>query len=196
MSEEPLFGFINCRPLLIALAGPNGAGKSSFYKINLAGRGLPFINADIIASELGLDPYDAANKAASIRTHLLQKRSTFVFETVFSDPVGDKVAFLKAAVAQGYTVLLVFIGLSNATQSEERVTIRVAQGGHDVPTEKLQQRFPRSLQNLQAAIKELPHVFIYDNSQFGKPHRLIAVFREARAVWRADALPAWLESFL
>lgn len=196
MDEEPLVGFLNCRPLLVALAGPNGAGKSTFYNKNLAAHALPFVNADIIARDLHLDPYEAATKADLIRRNLLQQRSTFAFETVFSDPVGDKVAFLKFAVSLGYTVVLVFIGVANPAQSEERVTIRVAQGGHDVPNEKLKERFPRTLQNLQNAIKELPHVLVYDNSEFRREHRLIAVFQNSRQIWQSQSLPAWFLEIL
>ena len=55
----------------------------------------------------------------------------------FSDPVGDKLSFLKNAVTKGYTVVRWFIGISDPDIAEERVLMRVSQGGHDVPTEKL-----------------------------------------------------------
>lgn len=41
--------------------------------------------------------------------------------------------------------------------------MRVSQGGQDVPTEKLVARFPRTLVNLRAALRELPHVLIFDH---------------------------------
>jgi predicted ABC-type ATPase len=193
MPEEPLLRFLNRRPLLVALAGPNGAGKSTFYNKNLAEHGLPFVNADLIARDLHLDPYEAAKKAGLVRNNLVQHRSTFVFKTVFSDPVGDKIAFLESAASVGYTVVLVFIGVANPAQSEERVTIRVAQGGHDVPSEKLAERFPRTLRNLQNAIKKLPHVLVYDNSEFRREHRLIALYDQGRSVWQSPSLPAWFQ---
>jgi predicted ABC-type ATPase len=45
------------RPIIVALAGPNGAGKTSFYEAHLKASGLRFINADILAGELGIDAY-------------------------------------------------------------------------------------------------------------------------------------------
>jgi len=60
--------------------------------------------------------------------------------------------------------VLCFIGLSSARRSAERVAMRVSQGGHDVPTDKLKSRFPRTLANLKGAIRTLPHVLVFDNS--------------------------------
>jgi len=48
--------------------------------------------------------------------------------------------------------------------SEQRVSMRVSQGGHDVPADKLAARFPRTLANLATAIRELPCVLVFDNS--------------------------------
>lgn len=94
--------------------------------------------------------------------------------TVFSDPLGEKVAFLVDAAARGYTVVLCFIGLDNAATSEARVTMRVMQGGHDVATDKLVARFDRSLANLARAIDALPYVLVYDNADLRTPFRKVA----------------------
>jgi dephospho-CoA kinase len=48
------------RPVIVALAGPNGAGKTTFYHAHLQPAGLRFVNADVLARELNLDPYAAA----------------------------------------------------------------------------------------------------------------------------------------
>ena len=67
------------------------------------------------------------------------------------------------AVASGYNVVLCFIGISGPEISEERVAMRMSQGGHYVPPEKLIIRFPRTVANLKAAIQPLPMVLIFDN---------------------------------
>ena len=54
--------------------------------------------------------------------------------------------------------------------------MRVSQGGHDVPADKLITRFPRSLNNLKSALRELPHVWVFDNSDLRTPFRLVTVF--------------------
>ena len=184
------------RPLVVALAGPNGAGKTTFYHAHLKPCGLRFINADVLAHELDLDPYAAAKAANTLRLELLKQRESFIFETVFSDPVGDKLGFLKEAAESGYTVVLCFIGLSSPTLSEERVAMRVSQGGHDVPTEKLVARFPRTLANLAAAIPSLPHVWVFDNDELRAPFRKVASFERGRRVFLADQLPKWFATML
>lgn len=184
------------RPIIIALAGPNGAGKTTFYHAHLRPAGLRFVNADLIAQELNLDPYAAARVADVLRRELLKQRESFVFETVFPDPVGDKLAFLKQAEQAGYAVVLCFVGVSGPRVSEERVAMRISQGGHDVPSEKLAARFPRILANLKAALRELPHVWVFDNDDLRAPFRLVAVCESGRLVKLRKPVPRWLRPLL
>ncbi len=182
----------DARPVLVAIAGPNGAGKSTFYEAHLKPAGLRFVNADDLARELKMDAYDAAEIAGKVRQTLVDQGESFVFETVFSDPVGDKVDFMLRAAKRGYTVVLCFIGLDGPERSEERVAMRVLQGGHDVPTAKLSARYPRSLKNLARALKVLPHVLVYDNSDLARPFREVAVFERGNAVAKHAPVPRWL----
>jgi predicted ABC-type ATPase len=178
----------------MAVAGPNGAGKTTFFHAHLKPAGLRFLNADEVARELDIDAYEAARVVRELREELVKQRESFVFETVLSDPVGEKVGFLQTAAQAGYTVVLCFIGLSGPETSEQRVAMRVAQGGHDVPSEKLASRFPRTLANLRSAIRELPHVVIFDNDDLRSPFRRVAVFEAGRMVWSSKPMPRWLES--
>ena len=184
------------RPVIVALAGPNGAGKTTFYHSHLQPAALRFVNTDVLARELGLDPYAAARVADKLRRELVVQRESFVFETVFSDPVGDKLAFLKDAEKSGYTIVLCFIGVSGPEVSEERVAMRVSQGGHDVPVEKLTGRYPRTLANLKSAICELPHVWIFDNDNLRTPFRKVAVFQNGRLANLNKPIPKWLRFVL
>lgn len=189
-------GPLDQRPIIVALAGPNGAGKTTFYYAHLQPAGLRFVNPDVLARELDLDPYAAVQVADALRRELVTQRESFVFETVFSDPLGDKLSFLKQAVELGYTVVLCFIGVSGPEICEERVAMRVSQGGHDVPTDKLLARYPRTLANLRAAVRELPHVLIFDNDDLRMPFRRLAVFESGRLTFRRDPLPSWLTTLL
>ncbi len=74
--------------------------------------------------------------------------------------------------------------------------MRITQGGHDVPTEKLHQRFPRTMANLRAALRELPHVLIYDNNDLSQPFRKVAESEDGRMIFRADPLLLWLAGLL
>src|SRR6266853_6988670 len=80
-----------------------------------------------------------------------------------------------------------------AEQSTERVAMRVSQGGHDVPDDKLVARFPRTLDNLQSAIQRLPHVLIYDNSDLGAPFRQVAIFDHGQPRHLQEPVPEWLQ---
>ena len=184
------------RPIIVVLAGPNGAGKTTFYHAHLQPTALRFVNTDVLARELGLDPYAAAKVADRLRRELVAQRESFVFETVFSDPVGDKLTFLKETWRVGYTVVLCFIGVSGPEVSEERVAMRVSQGGHDVPPEKLTARYPRTLANLQTAIRELPHVWIFDNDDLRTPFRKVAVFQNGQRTSLNKPAPKWLKPLL
>jgi predicted ABC-type ATPase len=166
--------FLNQRPIVVALAGPNGAGKTTFYRTYLRPSGLRFVNADVLALELGIDAYKAAKVADELRRQLIEQRDSFIFETVFSDPVGDKLSFLKEVERSGYTVALFFIGIENPEVSDQRVAMRVLKGGHDVPADKIIERYPRVMNNLKHALKELSNVRVYDNSDLKTPYRLVA----------------------
>jgi predicted ABC-type ATPase len=76
--------------------------------------------------------------------------------------------------------------------SEERVAMRVLQGGHDVPPGKLKARFPRTLANLQRAVQALPHVLVYDNGDLARPFRKVAEFDHGKPIERHAPVPAWL----
>jgi predicted ABC-type ATPase len=184
------------RPLLVVLAGPNGAGKSTFYKTYLKPGGLRFVNADEIARDLGVDAYRAAKMAEGLRRSLVTERVSFIFETVFSDPVGDKLQFMKDAELAGYTVVLFFIGIKAPQISEERVAMRVLKGGHDVPSDKIVERYPRVMQNLRRALVLLSNVRVYDNSDLLDPYRLVATREEGGEVARHGATPEWLMGLL
>ena len=166
------------RPVVVAVAGSNGAGKSTFFHAHLAGVGLRFINADDIAAEMKLGGYEAADLASSLRASLLEQRESFAFETVLSDPVGAKVAELAEAVLRGMHVVMIFIRVDSPDTSRQRVAMRVLQGGHDVPDEKLTTRFPRTLANLERAISRLPVVIVFDNTDLAQPFQLDAVYRQ------------------
>ena len=188
--------YLDRRPIVVAIAGPNGAGKSTFFEAHLKSSGLRFLNADVLARELDVAPYEAARMGAAIRTELVAQRESFIFETVFSDPVGDKLGFLKQAAQSGYAVVLCFIGIGGAETSEQRVSMRVSQGGHNVPTEKLFERFPRTLANLAAAIRQLPRVLIFDNDDLRTPFRLVAIYANGLQLHLNEPIPPWLAPLL
>jgi len=189
-------------PGLVLVAGPNGAGKSTFIRRYVQALELPYVNADHIArilraarpelSQRNLDQL-AFDEAERLRDDLLDLRLGFCTETVFSDPVGSKLDFLERARAAGFFVVLVFIGLESPGISLGRVRQRVAQGGHDVPEDRLITRFPRTLKNMRGAVPIVNEAFLFDNTLFDGPYRLVAVYEDGRLAQRFPPLPRWTQ---
>lgn len=179
------------------LAGPNGAGKSTFYSLYFSERPGPFLNADLLAKKYNIDSYKAAEKIAVLRDELVRRNKSFITETVLSDPVGAKVNFLNDTRAKGFDVTLVYIGIPSPDFSARRVFARVEAGGHDVPLDKIQNRYNRTLINLDKAISSGLHVRIYDNSSFKNPYRFLAEFDNQKLKRRAQSsIPQWAERII
>ena len=179
-------------PRLIFLAGPNGAGKTTYYRTFLRASGLPFLNADDLARTLGVPIEEAARFADEARVLFVANGESFITETVFSDPVGAKLDFLRRAIGAGYEVQVHFIGISGVDLSEARVIQRVAQGGHDVPQDRLERRFHQSLRNLADAITFVPDVRVFDNSATDQPFRLVLRTARGRITFQERPPPDWL----
>ncbi len=181
------------------LVGGNGSGKSTFYHQRIEPLGLPFVNADIIARQLFPDQperhsYEAAQLAEQQRLQLIQTGRSFCFETVFSHP--SKIDFVAQAKAFGYEIILVWIHLENTELNNARVSQRVQQGGHNVPEEKVTQRVPRLLRNIQKVIPLCDRVYALENSLCDQPYRKVftqingelEIFMEPFPIWAMNAL--------
>ncbi|TQV73558.1 dephospho-CoA kinase [Exilibacterium tricleocarpae] len=181
------------------LTGGNGAGKSTFYRTRLEKLGLPFVNADLIARELypkapEAHSYDAAKVAERIRRNLLYEGRSFCFETVFSHP--SKIDFIAEAKALGYEVILVFIHLDSIALNKARISQRVAEGGHDVPDEKVEQRVPRLLNHVRSALPLCDQVRLLDNTLATNPFRVVATVRQGLIQINRPPPPAWAAALL
>ena len=117
-------------------------------------------------------------------------------ETVFSDPAAAKVVFLRDARARGYRVAFVYVGLANAALSQARVIQRVAQGGHDVPDDRIRKRLPRSLANATEALRFVDAGWVLDNSDADHPFRLVATTRAGQVTHVAPSAPQWCRRIL
>jgi predicted ABC-type ATPase len=188
-------------PVLVVIAGPNGSGKTTFYEEYLAPYGLPFVNADLIAKGMedggeNVSGYEAAKLAEARRRDYVGKKQSFCFETVFSDRVGSKRKFFKDAQKSGYTVLLLFIGLDHVEVSRARVLQRVLAGGHAVPDRKIDERFPRTFDNLRQAIGFVDRVFLFDNSFLDHSYRPITICVSGNVIQLFPPLPHWVQGVL
>ncbi len=181
------------------LAGANGAGKSTFYKQYLSKHGIQFVNADLIAREIDLDnpetvSYEAANAAAGIRSEMLDQGASFCFETVFSHP--SKIEFIQQAKNKQYDIVLVYIHLINPELNEARVHQRTLEGGHNVPTQKIYSRIPRTIKHIKEALTLVNQAWILDNSSEKDRFKQIAVMKNGRFEFKVHPLPEWINEIL
>jgi predicted ABC-type ATPase len=159
------------KPFLAMVAGPNGSGKTTLTRL-LRARGVQFgeyINPDDIADSL-IGTYSARVARAQAvadrhRDACIEARRSFSFETVMSHP--SKVEVLTRAKAAGFFVQLFFVGVDDPQTNVERVALRVAQGGHDVPQDRIVARWHRTMALLHRAVAISDRSFIFDNSASG-----------------------------
>jgi predicted ABC-type ATPase len=182
---------------MIVLAGPNGAGKSTLYRTRVkpmfAG---PFVNADDIQlNEFGdLKPeaaYEAAEIAARRRSEIISRGGDLVTETVLSHP--SKLDLLKEARERGYTIFVMHVGVETPDLSVARVAHRVDAGGHDVPENKIRERFDRSGPLIRKAVLFADEGLVYDNSRAALPPDLILHFRQGSLVKTVKDPPPWIK---
>jgi predicted ABC-type ATPase len=157
-------------PKLIIVAGCNGAGKttSSFIILPEILHCEEFVNADNIAAGISpLHPESVAFEAGRIMLtridQLMQAKADFAFETTLS--TRSYVPLIKKAKDAGYTVTLCYFWLRSAQQAKNRVSSRVAKGGHHIPDDVITRRYGRSLHNLTALYTPIADKWlVYNNS--------------------------------
>ena len=175
------------------VVGPNGAGKSTFVELTLAPLlpGSVFVNADEIAKQRWPDDpaahaYEAARVAADTRARLIELGESFIAETVFSHP--SKLELIDTAHAAGYIVVS-HVLLIPEELAVRRVRYRVNAGGHDVPENKIRERYQRLWALVTAAIARSDSATVYDNTATKGP-RIVAQTSNGHIIG-APTWPAW-----
>jgi predicted ABC-type ATPase len=137
--------------------------------------------------------YHASALSDFIRRELIHAQISFSFETVMSSH--DKVEFLRLAQCAGFKTYLYYVATEDAEINIERVQIRVANGGHTVPADKIRSRYERSLALLIQAVEYSNRAFIFDNS--GEEKEFIAEVSQGVAVEiKTDEMPHWFKGAL
>lgn len=155
------------KPEIVVFAGPNGSGKSTFTV--LLKPAMDYINADEIKKNLKCSDYEAARLAEEQREEHLCKMEDFCFETVMSTE--RNLNLLKRAKEKGYFIRCYYILTTDPMINVFRVRARVEVGGHDVPEEKIINRYDRALALVQDVVDVCDICHIYDNSEV-KPYRI------------------------
>jgi predicted ABC-type ATPase len=155
------------------MAGPNGSGKSSVYsaaEIETFDQSIWIINPDLLAARIrvaeNLSLYEANVQALTrIETWLeasINAHQTVGVETVLST---DKYRRLVlAAKLKKFEFRLIYMTLESPDLHVERVRLRAQKGGHDVPEDKIRERWAKSLQQLPWFFQQPDGAAIFDNS--------------------------------
>jgi predicted ABC-type ATPase len=161
---------VQARKRILILAGPNGAGKTTFAREFLPDEAQcpTFVNADLIAA--GLSPFrpeSAAMRAGRLMVQLIAELAArgenFAFETTLADR--SYARHIPDWQAWGYEVTLLFLSLPSAEAAIQRVSERVAQGGHFVPDAVVRRRFLAGRANFEAVYKPIVDAWaLYENS--------------------------------
>jgi predicted ABC-type ATPase len=175
---EPVLAFFRQSSFLQAV-GLSGAAKE-----------LSFRDGQLIFPPGQLNAYFASVAADFLRQKLLEKKTSFTFETVMSS--SDKVALLKKARAIGYRTYLYYIATDDPDINISRVRHRILQGGHSVPEDKIVSRYHRSLGLLLDAIRQTDRAYVFDNSGDRQDRTWIAEISGGQVLEpKTDAIPAW-----
>lgn len=95
---------------------------------------------------------------------LIEDRVDFGFEPTLSSKGVQEI--IDNAEQFNYRIIIVFFWLETVKLTINRVSIRVKEGGHNIPIETIQRRYYRGIVNFINTYQELAHVWLLiDNSK-------------------------------
>ncbi len=140
--------------------------------------------------------YVSAAFADFLRYELLNAGTSFSFESVLSHP--GKLDFLSEAKQRGCKVYLYFISTEQPSINESRVRVRVGQGGHDVPSQKIRERYHRTMSHVFSAMEIADTSYLFDNSvaHAGKAFQNFAYSKEGKIILLDEQIPSWFDTYV
>lgn len=167
----------NKKPMILVLAGPNGSGKSTITTFfNKVGR---YTNADDVVAATGMDNMEAAILVDKMRYESIYKKEDFTFETVLSSKY--KLDILRKAKKEGYFIKCVFVLTVNPQINIARIESRVANGGHNVESSKVIDRYYKSINNIKELLEICDIMHVYDNTEI--PRRIIRKHKDELSIY-------------
>lgn len=138
-----------------------------------------------------MNSYFASVAVDFLRNKLLEAGITFTFETVMSHQ--SKIDFLGLAQEKGFRTYLYYVATEDPEINISRVASRVAQGGHNVSSTKIVDRYYSSLRLLADAIQYANRAYIFDNSSTERVW--VAEITDNKLIdLKTDELPKWFET--
>jgi predicted ABC-type ATPase len=158
-------------PVLYVVAGINGAGKSSLGGELIRQQGFNYFNPDEAARRIrdisGCTAAEANarawNEGKRLLENAIRERVSHAFETTLGGTTIPRL--LGNAADAGFEVRVWFMGLATVEQHIARVRARIASGGHDIPEDKIRERWDASRRNLIVLLPQLTELRLFDNSR-------------------------------
>ena len=95
------------------------------------------------------------------------QRQHYTFETTLGG--ATVTGLLLNAAAAGLEVCIWYCGLDSPERHLARVRARVARGGHDIPEDRVRERYTASQRNLVRLLPHLARLLVFDNSAEADP---------------------------
>lgn len=187
---------------LTLVAGPNGAGKTTLVRSLKCAGGLEshtVLNADDRTLEklrrAGFSGFndspenllkdyfiEAANEVYDETLQRLKSGEMVSLETVLS--TGKYKTLVELLQANQGIFELIYVALESPEVSMRRVALRVQKGGHDVPVQKLEERWKRSLEYLVWFAPKADRLTVYDNTV--DPARVLVKAVKGLLTWKVS----------
>ncbi|HEY3370677.1 MAG TPA: zeta toxin family protein [Prolixibacteraceae bacterium] len=150
-------------------------------------------NRLLILNQVTVNDYFTSFLSSYLRTQLLTACNKFTFETVMSHP--SKLEFIQQAKERGYRIYLYFIALDNPALCVARVEARVKQEGHDVPPQKVIDRYERTMNLLLDAIRIADRAYVFDNS-YSEPKMFAIANNKEISIVNTEFAPSWFQKYV
>ncbi|MEO0883043.1 MAG: hypothetical protein AAFY34_09940, partial [Pseudomonadota bacterium] len=103
----------------------------------------------------------------------------------------SKLDLISDAKAAGFLVIVFHVGVDGRDLSVARVATRVSEGGHDVPAEKIRERYDRNGTLIRQAVLNADLAHVFDNSKLNTPPQRVLTFAFGQLSHVDPQLPAW-----
>lgn len=152
------------------------------------------LNGDrVVFDGVLVNSYYASVLVDFIRHDLLRRQVSFTFETVMS--ASAKVDFFCKAREQGFRTYLYYVATEDPEINVSRVAHRVSLGKHNVPKDKIIDRYHRSLDLLADAVTCADRAYVFDNSDTERVW-IAEVTDGSELELKTDLIPYWFKAAL
>jgi predicted ABC-type ATPase len=127
---------------------------------------------------------DLVPPIAHKREEMLRERRSFAVEDWTVD-----LELLENARQAGYTTNVVFISTEVPNMNVGRVLVRMSQSGQGVPLGTIPESYEEAMRSLPEARKHADDLLVYDNTENGRGHRLVARFIAGELVKTTNTPP-------